>query len=89
MPVATKATAGGATSKRKVSVSLDDELVSYLEGHDEPLSVQVNAAVHAEVERRRHQVALARFCDEYVQANGPWTDEDEAEIQRIMQLLGG
>lgn len=89
MPSMTKAATAGSVTKRKVSVSLDDDLLTYLEGHTEPLSVQVNAAVRAEVERRRHQAALARFCDEYVQDNGPWTDEDEAEIQRIMQLLGG
>lgn len=77
------------TPKRKISVSLDEDLVASLETSDEPLSVQVNEAVRSEVERRRHQEALERFCDQYVAENGPWSDEDEAEIQRIMRLLGG
>lgn len=84
-----KSSAPGATPKRKVSVSLDEDLVQDLEHHDEPLSVQVNAAVRAEVERRRHQVALERFCDDYVREAGAWSDEEEVEIRRIMRLLGG
>lgn len=70
-------------------MSLDEDLVASLETSGEPLSVQVNEAVRAEVERRRHQEALERFCDQYIEENGPWSDEDEAEIQRIMRLLGG
>ena len=75
--------------KRKVSVSLDQDLVTYLERGEAPLSVQVNDAVRHEVQRRQNQEALDRFCDAYEEANGPWDDQDEAEIQRIMRLLGG
>lgn len=78
-----------AIAKRKLSVSLDADLVTALEDDDEPVSVQVNQAVRAELDRRRHQRALVRFCDRYVEENGPWTEKDEAEIARIMQLLGG
>lgn len=78
-----------ALLKRKLSVSLDEDLVAALEAGSDPVSVQVNEAVRAEVERRRHQQALARFCDRYVEETEPWSDEDEAEIRRIMSLLGG
>lgn len=76
-----------AIAKRKLSVSLDEDLVAALEEDDVPVSVQVNDAVRNEVERRRHQRALARFCDRYVEEAGPWTKKDEAEISRIMRLL--
>ena len=46
------------TTKRKVSVSLDDDLVTALEASDEALSVQVNEAIRVEVDRRRRQEAL-------------------------------
>jgi hypothetical protein len=78
-----------ALLKRKLSVSLDEDLVAALEASGDPLSVQVNEAVRNEIERRRQQQGLARFCDRYVEETGPWTEEDEAEIQRIMHALGG
>ena len=43
----------GMTAKRKVSVSLDEDLVAELEAADEALSGQVNEAIRAEVDRRR------------------------------------
>ena len=47
-------------SKRKVSLSLDADLVDELEqSTDEGLSGQVNEAVRVEVERRRRQRALS------------------------------
>jgi post-segregation antitoxin (ccd killing protein) len=78
-----------ALLKRKLSVSLDEDLVAALEASGDPVSVQVNEAVRNEIERRQQQQALARFCDRYVEETGPWSDEDEAEIQRIMHMLGG
>src|SRR5713226_9604206 len=48
------------TNKRKVSLSLDADLVDELEqSTDEGLSGQVNEAVRVEVERRRRQRALS------------------------------
>ena len=38
----------GMTAKRKVSVSLDEDLVAELEAADEALSGQVNEAIRAE-----------------------------------------
>jgi antitoxin CcdA len=78
-----------ALLKRKLSVSLDEDLVAALEASGDPVSVQVNDAVRHEIERRQQQQALARFCDRYVEETGPWTEEDEVEIQRIMRALGG
>ena len=74
-------------SKRKLSVTLDAELVDALEADAAAVSVQVNDAVRAEVERRRRQRGLERFCDQVVDETGPWTAADEAEIARIMGLL--
>ena len=78
-----------AVPKRKLSVSLDEDLVEALESGGAPVSIQVNDAVRAEVVRRRQQEALVALCDDYVAESGGWTDGDETEIQRIMRLLGG
>ena len=56
--------------KRKVSVTLDEELVSALEDGDETLSAQVNTAVRLEVERRARAQLLARWLDELEQTDG-------------------
>jgi hypothetical protein len=78
-----------AVPKRKLSVSLDEDLVEALESGGAPVSIQVNDAVRAEVLRRRQQEALVALCDDYAAESGGWTDADETEIQRIMRLLGG
>ena len=78
------------TTKRKVSVSLDDDLVTALEASDEALSVQVNEAIRVEVDRRRRQEALGALLARLAQEDGSLdTDDDEAEVARYMQLLGG
>ena len=78
------------TTKRKVSVSLDDDLVAALEASDEALSVQVNEAIRVEVERRRRQEALGELLARLAHEHGPLDSaQDEAEIARYMQLLGG
>lgn len=74
------------SSKRKLSVTLDDDLADAL-SRTGPLSAQINSAVRAEVERRHQQLALADLCDEIVERTGPWTDEDEIEIARVATLL--
>jgi predicted transcriptional regulator len=78
------------TTKRKVSVSLDDDLVAALEASDEALSVQVNEAIRVEVDRRRRQAALGELLARLAREDGSLdTDDDEAEVARYMQLLGG
>ena len=48
-------------AKRKISVSLDAELVEELETVDEALSQQVNDAVRYALERRRRERLLAEL----------------------------
>lgn len=77
-------------SKRKVSLSLDADLVEELgRATDEALSVQVNDAIRHEVERRRRQEALRALLDHLVAADGPLGPEDQAEVERFEQALGG
>jgi antitoxin CcdA len=77
------------TTKRKVSLSLDDDLIEAL-GDESALSAQVNEAVRNEVERRRRHQALGRLLDRLDELDGPLdTAKDEAEIARFARLLGG
>jgi len=77
-------------SKRKVSLSLDADLVDELEqSTDEGLSGQVNEAVRAEVERRRRRRALRTLLDRLDLEEGPLGRDDEAEIRRYERALGG
>lgn len=78
-------------SKRKVSVTLDADLVAAIEAEGgENLSAEVNAALRAELARRHRQQALGRFLDHLAEERGRLdTPQDEAEIARYMRLLGG
>jgi antitoxin component of MazEF toxin-antitoxin module len=80
-----------STAKRKVSVTLDADLVAALEADDgTTLSAEVNSALRAEFARRRRQQALAGLLDHLADERGRLdTPEDEAEIARYMRLLGG
>lgn len=74
--------------KRKVSLTLDADLVEELEQDpDDALSVQVNEALRSEVERRRRQRALRELLDQLELEDGPLTEADEAEIERYRQAL--
>jgi hypothetical protein len=78
-------------SKRKVSITLDADLVEAIEAEGgESLSAEVNSALRAEFARRRRQQALGQFLDHLAEERGLLdTPEDEAEIARYMRLLGG
>jgi len=78
-------------AKRKVSITLDADLVEALEAEGgESLSAEVNSALRAEFARRRRQHALAGLLDRLAEERGSLdTPEDEAEIARYMRLLGG
>lgn len=77
-------------SKRKVSLSLDADLVEELgQSTDEGLSGQVNQAVRAEVERRHRARALRALLDRLNVEEGPLGPGDEAEIGRYERALGG
>jgi antitoxin component of MazEF toxin-antitoxin module len=77
--------------KRKVSVTLDADLVAALEADGgTTLSAEVNSALRAEFTRRKRQQALADLLDHLAAERGALdTPEDEAEIARYMRLLGG
>ena len=74
----------GMTAKRKVSVSLDEDLVAELEAADEALSGQVNEAIRAEVERRRRNRLLTGMLDSLDAEYGP---VDQALVAKYTELL--
>ncbi len=72
-------------AKRKVSVSLDADLVTELAEGDEPLSKQVNDALRATLAHRRRQRLLAELLAELDQQHGPVSP---ALIAKYRALLG-
>ena len=70
--------------KRKVSVTLDEDLVSALEDGDETLSAQVNLAVRLEVERRAREQLLSTWLEELEQADGA---VDETLVAAFQEML--
>jgi antitoxin component of MazEF toxin-antitoxin module len=80
-----------APAKRKVSITLDADLVEAMEAdRGTTLSAEVNSALRAEFIRRKRQQALADLLDRLADERGRLdTTEDEAEIARYMRLLGG
>ncbi len=73
-----------APTKRKVSVTIDEDLVDALEDSEENLSAQVNEAIRLVVDRRRRQTALRLWLDELAEQEGP---VDEDEVRRFLELL--
>lgn len=74
--------------KRKISVTLDADLLAELERASGSVSGQLNEALRAEVARRRRRAALLRFLDELEESEGPLdTPEDVAAMQRIEQTF--
>jgi hypothetical protein len=78
-------------AKRKVSVTLDADLVAAMEADGgTTLSAEVNSALRAEFTRRKRQQALEELLDHLADERGGLdTPEDQAEITRYMRLLGG
>lgn len=73
------------TTKRKVSVSLDEDLVAELEAGGEALSSQVNEAVRLELSNRRRHRLLGDMLDALDATSGP---VDETLVQKYTDLLG-
>jgi len=78
-------------AKRKVSVTLDADLVAALEAdRGTTLSAELNSALRAEFARRKRQQALEDLLDRLADERGRLdSPEDQAEIARYMRLLGG
>jgi hypothetical protein len=76
--------AGMTAPKRKISVSLDQDIVEELEADDESLSTQINDALRDEVARRRRHRLLAEWLDAMEAKYGP---PDEELVRKYMDLL--
>jgi hypothetical protein len=72
------------TPKRKVSVSLDEDLVAELEAGGEAVSTQVNDALRVHLEHRRRQRLLGELLDRLEAEHGP---PDEALVRKYVELL--
>ncbi len=72
------------STKRKVSVSLDENLVAELEAGDEAVSAQVNEAIRAELDRRRRHRLLDEMLAELEAKHGP---ANERLVRKYMDLL--
>jgi hypothetical protein len=78
------------STKRKISLSLDADLVDEFEQDaTDGLSAQVNLVLRAEVDRRRRHRALQALLDRMSAEDGPLGPHDEAEIARFERALGG
>lgn len=73
------------SAKRKVSVSLDADLVTELVAGDEALSKQVNDAVRETLARRRRQRLLAELLARLDEEHGPVSG---ALIAKYKAILG-
>ena len=71
-------------AKRKISVSLDEDLVAELEAGAQSLSAQVNAVLREEFEHRRRQRLLTELLDQLDAEEGP---VDEALIEKYARLF--
>ncbi|WP_163512489.1 type II toxin-antitoxin system CcdA family antitoxin [Fodinicola acaciae] len=79
-----------SANKRKISVTIDAELLDELEKAGVNVSAQINEALSLELDRRRRQAALAAMLDEMAAERGPLDSaDDEALIRHYMRLLGG
>lgn len=74
-------------SKRKVTVTVDEDLVKELERAGN-VSSQLNDAGWALVERRRRSERLAELLDGFDASDGALPDDPE-EDARLERLLGG
>lgn len=80
-------------AKRKITVTVDQELVDFVQGAGgDSLSAVVNAALAHEVERRSRHAALGELLAHWEEIAGPVPDEamakaravfDELEISRV------
>lgn len=74
-----------AAAKRKISVSLDDDLVEELERGGEPLSKQVNDAIREALERRRRQRRLGELLATLDAKHGPVPERLVRKYESILR----
>lgn len=72
------------STKRKISVSIDEDIALELERSGESLSQQVNEALRDAVEGQRRQRKLGEFLDELESETGP---ADEDLVAQFNELL--
>lgn len=71
-------------AKRKISISLDEDIVAELETLEQGLSAQINAALRVELDRRRRRRLLSDLLDRLDDEHGP---PDEALVEKYTRLL--
>jgi post-segregation antitoxin (ccd killing protein) len=71
-------------TKRKISVSLDEDLVRELEASGENVSNQVNEAIRIDLAQRRRNRLLGEWLDKLDEERGP---VDEELVRKYMDLL--
>lgn len=72
--------------KRKISVTLDADLLAELAAGEGSISAQLNVALRAEIRRRRQADGWQRILDEMLEADGPLdTLEDIEAMARIAE----
>jgi len=74
-------------TERKITVSLDEELLHALESEGS-VSAQLNVAGWELVDRRRRHADLVALLDRLDEEDGPLPDDPE-EDARLERLLGG
>ncbi len=72
-----------ANAKRKISISIDEDLVAELERGDQGLSARVNAVLRADLELRRRQRLLVGLLDR-LDAGARWRSRP---IRRLPPLV--
>ncbi len=71
-------------AKRKISVTLDADLLAELEQGEGGVSAQLNDALRAEIRRRRQAAGWQAVLDELLDDDGPLdTPEDLAAMARM------
>lgn len=73
-----------ASTKKKITVTIDRRLVDEMELQDEPISAQVNLAVESAMDGRRRRRNLLAFLDALDEEFGP---SDPADLEEFRALF--